>query len=346
MSFRSDAVVTRTFGAAGLRPFHGATHAVRRAVHREAVRTGAAGLHRWSMSFVAGSVMTGALRAVHRRTHAGMATRGEAWMHAMRAAVRGRSRTMHARSAVVHALRTVLRTTVHGMMSALRPAAVMLGAETRTMLRTTMHRMLRAMPGAAMRATAGRLRMMSRVRATGVMAGLAVVGHHAMRLQTAVMLRTMLRAVHTRSVSHGTMLRMLPRLAVCRMLGMFGAFRAGVAGAMSGVRAFMLVGFANVRRRAMAVGARAGVMRHFAMVVAGAVIARLMLTRFMIAVRASFRLAIVMPRLIRALFIGTSIPFGMFGGVGPRERRAFHTGASEPRARRRSARSAGHHHTA
>lgn len=226
-------------------------------------------------------------------------------MHAVRRAVHGVSRAGHARTAVVHALRTVLRTAVHGMAG--------------------------AMTGAAMRATAGRRVVTTWVMTTGVMAGLAVAGHCTVMLRAAVVLGAMLRTMHARSVRRWAVLRVFARLAVCRM---FGAFRAGVAGAMCRVRAFVRVGFTDVRRRTMPLGARAGVACHFAMVIA--------VPMFFV------------PRLIGPLVIRASISFGApvtirtLGGVGPSKRRALHAGASGAGACRWTARSAGtgEHHAA
>ena len=265
--------------------------------------------------------------------------------HAVRTAVHRVPRTVHAGTAVMHALRTVLRATMHGVRSAMLRAAVVL----RTMLRTAVHGVLRAVTGTAVRAAAGR------VMTICVWTGLAVMGHRAVMLRAAVVLWSVLRAMHVRGVSLWSVLRVFAMLAVRRMLSVlgmltgcvrvFGAFRAilatarlvlrtnlargrlllgtfratAVAMTMCRVRAFVRVGFVNVGRRTMPLRAWAGMVRHFAVVVAG----------LMVAVGSTFRLEIVVPCLIRLLVVRASIAFGTLGGIGPSDRRALHAGASE-----------------
>lgn len=224
------------------------------------------------MAFGSGATFLGADAGVPRTLRAARLWAAHGAMHAVRGAVHRVPRTVHARTAMVHPLRTVLRTTVHGVRSA----------------------MLRSVTGAAMRAAAGRSMMPTYVRA-----GLAMMGHRTVVLRAAMVLRAVPRAMHARSVR----LR-----AVCRMLGTFRT--TAVTMTMCRVRTFVCVGFADVRRRTMPLGARAGVMRHFAMV---------------IAVRSTFRLAIVMPCLVGLLVVrasitfGTLVSFGALGGVGPSE---------------------------
>ena len=236
------------------------------------------------MAFGSGATFLGADAGVPRTLRAARLWAAHGAMHAVRGAVHGVPRTVHARTAMLHPLRTVLRAAVHGVRSA----------------------MLRAVTGAAVRAAAGRPMMPTCVRA-----GLAMTGHRAVVLRAAMVLRTVPRAMHARSMCLRAVLRVHARLAVCRMLGVLGTFRTtAVAVTMRRVRSFMRIGFADVRRRTMPLGARAGVMRHFAMV---------------IAVRSTFRLAIVMPCLVGLLVVrasitfGTLVSFGALGGVGPSE---------------------------
>ena len=269
-------------------------------------------------AFGSGATFLGADAGVPRTLRAACLWAAHGAMHAVRVAVHGLPRTVHSRAAMVHPSRTVLRAAVHGVRSA----------------------MLRSVTGAAVRAAAGRPMMPTCVRA-----GLAMTGHRAVVLRAAMVLRTVPRAMHARSMCLRAVLRVHARLAVCRMLGVLGTFRTtAVAVTMRRVRSFMRIGFADVRRRTMPLGARAGVMRHFAMVIAVTVF-----TGLLIAVRSTFRLAIIVPCLVGLLVVRASIAFGTLGGVGPRERRALHAGASEAGACRWSARSAGagsHHHAA
>ncbi len=267
------------------------------------------------MAFGSGATFLGADAGVPRTLRAARLWAAHGAMHAVRGAVHGLPRTVHARTAMVHPLRTVLRAAVHGVRSA----------------------MLRAVTGAAMRAAAGRPVMTTYVRA-----GLAMMGHRTVVLRAAMVLRTVPRIMHARSVCLWAVLRVHARLAVGRMLGTFRTI--AVAKTMCRMRTFVCVGFADVRRRTMPLGARAGVVRHFAMVIAVTVF-----TGLLIAVRSTFRLAIIVPCLVGLLVVRASITFGALGGVGPSERRAFHAGASEAGACRWSARSAGagsHHHAA
>ena len=233
-----------------------------------------------------------------------------------------------------------------------------------TMLRTAVHRVLRAVTGVAVRAAAGR------VMTVCVWTGLAVMGHRAMMTRATMVLRTVLRAMHLRGVSLWAVLRVLTMLAVRRMLSvlgmltgcvrvlgalrtilatarlvlstnlagsrfLLGTFRAtAVAVTMRRVRAFVRVGFVHVGRRTMAIRARAGVVRHIAVVIAVAVVAG-----FMVAVSRLVRLLIVRT----SIAFGTLVAFRALSGIGLSERGALHAGASEAGAYRRSARSAGHH---